>query len=147
MGAGRPLKFKTVQELEKKIEEYYKTCWRSKRDMFGNIIKDKETGDIVLEQFKPYTITGLAVFLGTTRETLMDYEKNDKYSYTIKAAKEVCHAYAEEALFVGKNPSGAMFNLKNNFGWKDKTEVDNNVTANVTVKTFEQELKELIPDE
>ena len=124
---GRPLKFETVQELQDKIKAYFESCWRPKLDMFGNRIKDKETGQEVLEQFKPYTISGMAVFLDTSRETLMDYQDEEKrpgYSDTIKAAKEVCYAYTEESLFMGKNPSGSIFSLKNNYGWKDQTQTD-----------------------
>lgn len=126
---GRPLKFESPEELQEKIEEYFNSCWRQKVDMFGNpvYIKDKEgkkTDEQVMVQFRPYTISGLAVALDTTRETLMDYEEKDEFSDTIKRAKEMCHAYAEEQLFVGKNPTGAIFNLKNNYGWKDKSETD-----------------------
>jgi hypothetical protein len=126
---GRPLAFKTPNKLKSKIKAYYKSCWAPKRDMFGNVIKDKETGEVVLVQSKPYTITGLAVFLGTSRETLMNYEARDDFFDTIKAAKEICHAYAEESLFIGKNPTGAIFNLKNNYGWKDETHNKTDLTT------------------
>ena len=36
----------------------------------------------------------------------------------------MCQQYAEESLFIGKNPTGAIFNLKNNYEWKDKNETD-----------------------
>lgn len=125
--SGRPLKFKTPEELQAKIDEYYKSCWEQKIDMFGNPVFEKDrngqkTEKPVMVQFKPYTITGLAVFLDTSRETLINYEQKDGFFDTIKAAKEKCHAYAEESLFVGKNPSGAIFNLKNNYGWKDQNQ-------------------------
>lgn len=126
---GRPLHFKSVEELQKQIDEYFKSCWTQKIDMFGNPVflknKDgKKTDEKVMVQSKPYTITGLAVFLGTNRETLMNYEEKEEYFDTIKRAKEICHTYAEESLFIGKNPAGAMFNLKNNYGWKDQTQTD-----------------------
>lgn len=119
---GRPLKFKTEQELQEKIEEYFKSCWTQKIDMSGNpvFIKDKcgkKTDIAVLEQNKPYTITGLAFFLDTSRRVLREYEAKDQFSNTIKRAKEICLAYVEAYLFIGKNPTGAIFNLKNNWGW------------------------------
>lgn len=137
---GRPLKFKTVRELQKKIEEYFLTCWTKKLDQFGNPIKDKETGEQIMFQFKPYTITGLAVSLDTTRDTLLDYEDRDKFSDTIKRAKEQCHQYAEEQLYIGKNPTGAIFNLKNNYGWKDKREIE------IKDEPDEKELRQIIKD-
>jgi hypothetical protein len=138
---GRPLKFQSVEELQAKIDQYFKSCWRQKIDMWGNPIfaKDKDgkkTDEPVMVQFIPYTITGLAVALDTYRDVLLDYESgkyddpekaddlNDQFSNTIKRAKERCHGYAEESLFIGKNPTGAIFNLKNNYGWQDKTVVE-----------------------
>lgn len=126
---GRPLKFKSVEELQIKIDEYFKSCWRQKLDMWGNPIfikddKGKKTKERVMEQFKAYTVTGLAVFLDTSRETLIDYQGKKKYSDTIKRAKERCQSYSEEFLYTGKNPAGAIFNLKTNFGYQDKQELD-----------------------
>lgn len=136
---GRPLKFKTVEELRTKIGEYFASCWTQKIDMFGNplFVKDKKgkkTDQPILVQFKPYTLTGLAVYLDCSRDTLYNYEKEKHddldeelskgFSDTIKKAKEKIYAYAEEFLYSGKNPTGAIFNLKNNWGWQDKTEVD-----------------------
>jgi hypothetical protein len=127
---GRPLKFKSVEDLQKKIDRYFRSCWTQKLDMFGNplFIKNKngkKTNRRLLVQFKPYTITGLAVALDTDRATLIHYEAKQRFFNTIKSAKERCQQYAEESLFIGKNPAGAIFNLKNNYGdWKDKTEID-----------------------
>ena len=40
---------------------------------------------------------------------------------------------AEERLFNGGNTAGVIFNLKNNYGWVDKQEVEANVNSNVVV--------------
>lgn len=143
MTSGRPPKFKDPEEMQTLIDAYFLSCWAPKRDMFGNTIYEKDEKKKlklddegkpipVLYQFKPYTITGMAVFLGTTRDILIAYEKKKKFSNTIKVAKAKCHAYAEESLFIGKNPSGAIFNLKNNYGWKDESKVLN-VNENITI--------------
>ena len=131
---GRPLKFKNAKELQKKIIDYFDSCWTQKLDMFGNKIFAKEKGSKekqpVMIQFRPYTITGLAVALDTYRDVLIDYETkysklyDPAFSNTIKRAKEMCHQYAEESLFVGKNPTGAIFNLKNNYSWEEKNKTE-----------------------
>jgi DNA-packaging protein gp3 len=143
MNKGRPLLFKSKEELETKIEEYFKSCYDYKRDMFGGRIEDKvcvsevegedgkihrkwESKGFVMEQVKPFTVSGLAVYLGTSRETLMNYEKKEEYFDTIKAAKDRIYAYTEESLFNSK-ATGPIFSLKNNYGWVDKQEIDNNV--------------------
>lgn len=99
---GRPLNFKTVEELQEKIDNYFNSC-------------DEES--------EPITITGLALALGTSRETLCEYEERDEFVDTIKTAKlRVQHAY--EKRLVRRGNGGDIFALKN-FGWKDKSEVDN----------------------
>ncbi len=107
---GRPLKFKTVQELQEKIDAYFDSCW------------EEENG--VKKQTRPYTITGLANAIGIDRKTLLEYQERDEFSNTVKEAKRKVAQYVEEYLFMGKNQTGAIFNLKNNFDWKDKTETD-----------------------
>lgn len=126
---GRPLLFETVEDLIKAIQSYFDSCWTQKLNIYGAPIfkKDensKKTNEPVLYQFKPYTVSGLAVYLNTSRETLINYEKRGEYFDTIKKAKDICHAYAEEQLFQARNATGAIFNLKNNYGWKDEVKYD-----------------------
>jgi len=104
--AGRPLKYKSVEEMQRMIDAYFAEC--------------DEKGE-------PYTITGLALALGTTRETLLDYENAESrraFSDTVKKAKMRCQHYAEKRLFDAKNPVGIIFNLKNNYGWRDRQDVE-----------------------
>lgn len=139
---GRPLTFKTVEELQVKIEEYFKHCWRQKIDMWGGLVfekdaKGKKTDIPVLVQWKPYTVAGLAVYLECSEDTLLNYAKDKRHQKgffgAIKRAKDIIYGYKQEFLYSGKNPTGAIFDLKNNYGWKDKTEVDNKHSGNLTV--------------
>jgi len=110
------LKFRSVEDLQKQIDAYFKRCDRYQ---------------------KPYTIAGLAYSLKTNRSTLLNYEKSkgyEKYFDTIKNAKARVEAFVEEALFTGK-ATGPIFNLKNNFAeWKEKSEQDINISGNLTDK-------------
>jgi hypothetical protein len=153
---GRPLKFKSAKELQKKIDEYFESCfeevWQQNAEGNWEPVLDRH-GEILRRQIKPFTITGLALALDTTRETLLDYEEKDEFSDTIKRAKQRCENYAEEQLFKtnAKNITGIIFNLKNNYGrWADKQEVDTNI-ANKDGKPFETNqnvnLKNLSPKE
>lgn len=124
MPAGRPPKWADPAKLQVLIDAYFDTC-------------DK-TG-------KPYTITGLAVHLGCDRDTLLNYEQKEEFFGTIKDAKVKIHAYAEEYLFSGKSATGAIFNLKNNWGWKDKQEVDHTTNGkDVGVTLFVPRLDETV---
>jgi len=109
---GRPLKFKTAAGLQKAIDAYFDKC---------------------KEEHLPPTITGLALHLDTTRQTLMDYEYRDAFTDTVKKAKLRCENYAEIQLFKGSNVAGVIFNMKNNYGWKDKREVEHDGTMMIDV--------------
>lgn len=98
---GRPLKFKSVKDLQILIDKYFKHC---------------------ADNNKPLTITGLALALNTNRETLCRYEGNDLFYDTIKQAKEIVANYAEEQCFTARNPAGAIFIAKNH-GFTDKQEI------------------------
>ena len=118
---GRPLLFQTPEELEEKIDEYFKSCWST----------DKKG---MKHQIRPYTMTGLAVGLGTNRRALLNYKYREKFLPTIKKALAVCENYAEERLYSNSQVAGPIFCLKNNYGWKDQTE--QNVKTEKTTINF-----------
>ena len=97
-------KFKSVKSLQNAIDKYFLEC--------------EQKG-------KPYTVSGLAYALDTTRRTLLDYEEKDGYSHVIKKAKSKIEAFNEELLYSKDVPTvGVIFNLKNNYDWKDKQEIE-----------------------
>jgi len=105
---GRPLKFQSVEELKDKIDKYFK-----------------------ITPIEEQMITGLAAYLDTSRETLCDYQDKDKFSDTIKGAKDrIEFAYEKRGLKVGN--AFDIFRLKN-MGWKDKQEVEQNISGNLNI--------------
>lgn len=129
---GKPLKFESVEELQKAIDRYFDKCIAIKWD--------DELGKNVEIIIIPPTVSGLAVELDTSRKVLIDYEGKDEYSYTIKKAKQKIESYAERNLVTARNPAGVIFSLKNNYNWQDKQEI----TLNDKRVLFEGEDK--IPD-
>ena len=121
MAAGRPLKYKCVRRMKDAIDRYFEDC-----DAKG----------------EPYRITGLALTLGTTRKTLIDYENRDKYSDLIKTAKQRCEDYVEKILLSGKSQAGAIFWLKN-AGWTDKQEIDVNDITTLTKDDLVKKLERM----
>ncbi|MDI3211775.1 terminase small subunit [Arthrobacter sp. AL12] len=125
---GRPLKFKTVDELQVAIDSYFDACdpHLESRLVESGINERGETifaqRKVMTEQ-KPYTVSGLARALGITRETLVQYKNGDRFSDPVMLAYERCHEWAENALY-SKSASGASFSLKNNWGWKERQEID-----------------------
>ena len=131
---GRPLKFKSAKKLKEKIDEYFDSCFETeyhvieggREVLIPKAIAGQMPEDMIIKrqtQIEPMTITGLAVYPDTSRETLLNYEGKKEFFDTINRAKEIIKAFAEKQLFVGKNPAGVIFNMKNNWGWKDSHEV------------------------
>lgn len=119
---GRPPRYKNKEEIEGKIEDYFKQCkGRLLKDERGKPYFDKFGNPIIIDQ-KPPTVTGLALALGfTTRTSLLNYQGKKEFMDTITRAKTKIEAYAEERLFDRDGSNGAQFSLRNNFsGWKDK---------------------------
>jgi hypothetical protein len=133
MPAGRPLLFDSVEALESAVEAYFESCWEedwaSRTEKDGSLTwtqKLDKDGKPLLKQKDPYTITGLAVALNTSRQTLLNYSERPEFFDTIKRAKDICEKFAEEGMFKGSIPAvPGIFNLKNNYGWVEKQEIDN----------------------
>jgi hypothetical protein len=127
--AGRPRKYKNAAELQKVIDEYFSSCYE-------DVPVKNEKGEEIGTQkrlIRPFTITGLALAVDMSREGLLNYEETEEFFDTIKKAKLRIHNFAEEQLFTSRNPAGVIFNLKNNYGWKDKTEQDLNMSGELEI--------------
>ena len=130
MPAGRPRLYESVEEMQEVIDDYF--------DNHAYI----DMGDAKI--FAP-TVEGLAYHLGMTRETLNQYKGKPEFSDAIKRARQRIGIALEQRLY-GNNVTGIIFNLKNNFGWKDKTEQDINAVVrvkDVSEMTDEEIQKEL----
>ena len=91
---GRPLKFETPDDLQKAIQQYF-----------------DET------PFEEYTVTGLALTIGTSRRGLDNYDKRPDYQSIVRQAKLVVqHSYEIDCKRDGR--AGSIFALKN-FHWRD----------------------------
>lgn len=115
---ARPLKYKTVAELQKAIDEYFEDCkGEPLLDEDGTALTDKHGNPIILGA-KPPTVTGLALALGfNSRQALLNYQVKKQFHDTITRAKSRCEAYAEGRLFDRDGSKGAQFSLAHNFGW------------------------------
>ena len=116
--AGRPLRYKTVAELEAAIDAYFEQCKGHPLEVDGEPVYDKY-GQPVIVDVHPPTVTGLALHLGfTSRKALLDYQGRKAFCNTITRAKARVEAYTEERLFDRDGVNGAKFSLVNNFsGW------------------------------
>ena len=115
---GKPLAFKTVEELQDAVDLYFET------DAYIAVGMD-DSG----EEKKMYapTMSGLALSLGVDRKTITNYANKDEYFPTIKKARTRVEIALEQRLY-GNNVTGIIFNLKNNFDWCDKQEIKQETT-------------------
>lgn len=113
---GRPPKFKTPEELEKMIDQYFIDGVRTKL----RIVAGKP-----IEVPMP-TITGMVLYLGfCDKSAFYDYEKKPLFSHSIKKARTFIELEYEELMQLGV--STAIFALKN-FGWRDTQEIKHDAT-------------------
>lgn len=111
---GRPLKYKTVEAIQPLIDKYF-----------------EETPK------KEWTITGLALALDTSRQTLCNLEGRGEFFDTIKKAKEMVeHSYEVDLKKAGR--TGTIFALKN-FDWVDKKEVDQTGEMTIRIKDHSED--------
>jgi hypothetical protein len=141
--AGRPPIFTSAEEMQEKIDAYFKECE-------GKIMKDEEGkpllnkyGQPIIYGAKPLTITGLALAIGfNSRQSLLNYEGQEEFLDTIKRAKAKVEQYAEERLFDKDGSNGAKFSLSNNFkGWAEKQQIEADVKNDISINV------ELVDDE
>lgn len=114
---GRPLKYKSAAEMQKVIDKYFADCD---------------------EKNEPYTVTGLALALDMSRQDLINYQNKGEFFDTVKKAKQRVEAYIEKKMY-GNNVTGLIFNLKNNFGWVDRQEIEQHNTFDFGSATLTDE--------
>ena len=103
MPGGRPRLYNSAEQMKKDIDKYFEDC----------DVKDR-----------PYTMSGLAYALNMDRRSLVNYANKDEFFLTIKSARERVQQQLEENALMNKaNSIFTIFNLKNNFGWRDTVEV------------------------
>ena len=156
---GAPKKY-TAKKLREKVEAYFASITRQReltepkatgyRDEKGHMIYEdvpilNSLGEpvMVTEYVVPPTVGDLSAFLGIHRDTWHDYcdrEKHPEFSDTTTRARGRIHAYLEREVLTrsGKDLKGVLFNLENNFGYKEHLEV--------TSGTLEEYLKQLQED-
>ncbi len=136
---GKPKKWSNPEELREKIEEYFN--WAEERCM-------------------KISVTGLAWYLGCSKQTLQNYEKcyennwlkncddetKKEYVDLLKDTKRYIEMHYEERTYDKKTVTGAIFALKNLFGWVDKQEIvntDKKSIGDMTEEELNRRLEEL----
>lgn len=109
-GPGTFSAFESEEQLQAEIEDYFNSC----------VVYETDDNNVVVgaKWVKKPTLSGLAIHLGVARETIWSYGKSDRFSNTIKRAKDIITNFTEELLIEGKNIPGAINTLVNlRVGW------------------------------
>lgn len=124
LNGGRPLKYSEPEKLKDAIDEYFANCDARIQQVYSK----KSDGVIEVINPEPYTMAGLAYALGIDRHTLLNYSRDELFFTTVKEGRDKVQIDVERRL-MESNPTGAIFNLKNNFGYVDKTEVATEISG------------------
>lgn len=152
------------EHLQSMVNEYFESCTGPTFDKDGNLLKD-DNGNLIKVQVKPYTLSGLALHLGVSTQTLKKYRDGNldtlldemraetedwlTFSRVILRAKQVIEAYAEGRLYDRDGSNGARFVLDCCYGWvsrKEQADIDK-AHAESKLRREEFELKKRLIDE
>lgn len=130
--------------LQAEVDKYFESLYGYVRTKNGNLLKNPD-GTYVRELQQPPTVSGLALYLGMSTDTLKRWSKgridkiNSEYDLTcadvIKVARQRIEAYAESRSYDAQGQRGAEFILRSAFGWRtpkeqaeiEKIQVDNEI--------------------
>lgn len=159
---GAPKKY-TERTLAKAVNRYFDSITREvaltepkptgKKDKMGHEIYEQvpvvnRLGEqmTVTEYILPPTIQDLSAFLGIHRSTwdnYCDHEKHPEFFDTTTRAQGRIHAYLvrESLTRSGKDLKGVLFNLENNFGYKERIEMTHDTVEGFLQRALEEEGK------
>lgn len=151
-GKGLQKRYMSPEHMQCLVDEYFESCNGPLIDRHGQLVYDRD-GNLVKTQVKPYTVSGLALYLGVKTDTLkkfttgkiddvlseMKHEVDPDYktyASVILAARQKIEAYAEGRLYDKDGTNGARYVLDSVFKWatqKEQAEIDR-IRAEVELK-------------
>lgn len=146
MAAGRPKKY-TAKAFRDAVEAWFRSITV---EAYDEAVLNLDGEPILRRTYaKPPTISGLCLALGIDRSTWQNYadpEKNPKHAPICEDVRLRIEAYLEEQLLTReKSLQGIIFNLQNNYGWRERHE--HAQTVELGAKTREVVAQNLTMDE
>lgn len=134
-------KYKTAAALRRAVERYFASISRFEQLTEQVPVEFDEQG--VASRFEtrpvenadgeymsvrryliPPTVAGMCLYLGVTRQTLDNYAKDPAYREVLEEARMLREMNLNERLLTEPHVRGIEFDLKNNYGWTDKQQID-----------------------
>ena len=144
--------FTSPEQLQLEIDQYFESCYGPLIDWKKNEVVYDKDGNTVRVQVKPFTVNGLAYWLGIPTETLDqitwgfqdDWNTTDEeklYSAILKRAKQRIALYSEERLYDREGVVGAKFVLDHHFRAITNKEAAEIAAMNKNLEYKKQELE------
>lgn len=123
--------------LYEAVERYLKSCRATLPvRLDGEIVTDENGNEMTRSVYLvPPRLTQLCLELGITRATWANYCNDPAYNEATELARTSVESFLEGELAREKNVRGIIFNLQNNFGWKEKQEIEMAGETKVEVST------------
>jgi hypothetical protein len=115
-------KYETPEDMQTALDAYFKRC-----DGHTKVALVKGIG-VEVDDPEPYTMSGICIALGFSRETWREYHAGDRGEGFIEVtdfARARVEHDMEVRLYRGIGAYvGLIFGLKHNFDWHDKSETE-----------------------
>ena len=143
-------KHKSLRKMQRAITAYFNKCDKATSEVYDKKLQEILTVSTPIA----YTIEGLCEVLEMDREEFINYEKREETDIELieifqQAKIRVQRDHVERALDGKTNATLAIFVMKNNFGYKDRSESDSSINLSnplmieVLDKETKKELKQL----
>ena len=132
---GRPVKFKSPEEMMNKIYEFLSRCDSRCREVVT------KSGEVVtINQPAPTTLEDFCVFAGITKTTFYAYGEKKGFGNIVKQYEAIVEAYWVRQCAEGEKGNKADFILKNMKNWKNSEWNDKNINEIDFAKDVKQAL-------
>lgn len=136
---GKKPAFSSPQQLQAEVDQYFESCYGPLIDWKKNELVYDKNGEIVKVQVEPFTVAGLAYYIGVPTEVLDKItwgwfddledttDEDELCSAILKRAKQRINLYAEKRLYDRDGVVGAKFVLDHHFkmiGQKESAEIE-----------------------
>lgn len=157
---GKKPSFSSPQQLQAEVDQYFESCYGPLIDWKKNELVYDKNGEVVKVQVEPFTVAGLAYYIGVPTEVLDKItwgwfdsledttDEDELCSAILKRAKQRINLYAEKRLYDRDGVVGAKFVLDHHFkmiGQKESAEIEA-LRKQTEYKMQELELKKQMLD-
>lgn len=138
---GRPRNYKTPAAFRKAVETYFDAISRERKltewvdsgertNKGKPIMVERDVLGLdgqpvmVMDYITPPTMPALLLSIGVSKTTWHEYRSREGYAEVCEDAKLRIEAYLAEQAVLRDKPTGVLFTLENNYGWKSAKEVE-----------------------